>query len=445
MKFIFKTLLNIIVVSIVMTIILPTISNAQESEFHRKTIHIIELQEAGEFEQVLKLSSKDFQEKADEKMLKDIWREIQQQYGNLYEFGEYTYNESENAHTIIQVLRFENKEIAAKLVFNDESEIIGYFIQAAPTKDFSPAPLYTDNELFEEKEIIIESGDIELPGKITIPLEGENFPLVILVHGSGPNDMDETIGPNKIFRDIAWGLSSNGIAVLRYDKRTLNHFNSIDNNCFTLKEKVENDVHSAIEMALNIENINTDKIFILGHSLGGLAAPRIAKHNDNVSGIILMAVNSRKLYDLIEDQYDYLFSMQEATQEVKDNIKFMKEKLQIVREGDFDESTSSADLPLWNVCFWLDINDYDHVKTAAEIKQAVLILQGERDYQVPMREFYGWRSGLSKKENASFKWYPGLNHLFMPGVGKPNPQEYLNMGNVNEVVIKDIVKWLNQQ
>ncbi|MDZ7606573.1 MAG: hypothetical protein U5K79_13515 [Cyclobacteriaceae bacterium] len=55
---------------------------------------------------------------------------------------------------------------------------------------------------------------------MTLPKGKNSFPIVLFVHGSGPNDRDETIGPNKPFRDIAYGLAEKGIASLRYDKRT---------------------------------------------------------------------------------------------------------------------------------------------------------------------------------------------------------------------------------
>lgn len=417
---------------------------SQEMDFQRKTHYIIELQEKGDFNKIIKLGSDEFREKVNAKQLQEIWESLQKELGTYTDLGEYTYNKTEEWYLITQILKFENKPLALKITFNYDGEITGYFYQPAPPEEMAPPPEYSNANLFEEKDMEIEAGDIKLPAKLTIPKEGDDFPLVILVHGSGPNDMDQTIGPNKIFRDIAWGLSSNGIAVIRYDKRTYLNSGTLDHSCYTLKEKVENDVHDVISAAKSIERIDYNKIIILGHSLGGLAAPRIAENNDDVSGLILMGVNSNKIHDVIERQYDYLLSIQTPTEELEDHINYMKEKIQIIREQEFDKQTPASDLVFWNACFWLDIINYEHVEVAANLKQPIIVLQGERDYQIPMREFYGWRSGLSSKNNVSFKWYPGLNHLFIHGTGEPNPEEYSKPGNVHEDVIKDIVKWIDK-
>ena len=74
---------------------------------------------------------------------------------------------------------------------------------------------------------------------------------VVLVHDSGPNDRDESIGPNKIFRDIAWGLASQGISVLRYDKRTLKHVKQLTPELIaemTVKEEVIEDALLALKL-----------------------------------------------------------------------------------------------------------------------------------------------------------------------------------------------------
>src|SRR5437868_1155092 len=76
-----------------------------------------------------------------------------------------------------------------------------------------------NRDTFDEREVTVGKGEWELPGTLGLPKGSGPFPAVVLVQGSGPQDRDETMGVNKPFQDIAWGLASNGIAVLRYDKR----------------------------------------------------------------------------------------------------------------------------------------------------------------------------------------------------------------------------------
>ena len=142
-----------------------------------------------------------------------------------------------------------------------------------------------------------------LPGLLTIPRNTTSFPIVILVHGSGPNDRDETIGPNKPLRDLAFGLASFGIASIRYDKRTLVYGEKIvsEGLKINLETEVLIDVTSAIRLAKSIDGVRD--IYIIGHSLGSMLSPKIASENNDVAGIVMMAGNARPLEDLIIEQY----------------------------------------------------------------------------------------------------------------------------------------------
>ncbi len=92
--------------------------------------------------------------------------------------------------------------------------------------------------------------------------------------------------------------------------------------------------------------------------------------------------------------------------------------------------------------FWRYLRDYDVVGTAAKLRMPVLILQGERDYQVTLEDFAGWKKGLAGRGNVTFKSYPALNHLFMTGKGKARPEEYEAPGHVAREVVDDIAAWV---
>lgn len=127
-----------------------------------------------------------------------------------------------------------------------------------------------------------------LPGTLSLPDKSGPFPVVLLIQGSGRHDRDQTIGPNKPFRDLAWGFAKNGIAVLRYDKRTKVYPNYKYKND-TLQEWIIDDVLAAISLLNTIPEINKEQIFLLGHSLGGYLIPRIALQAPNLKGFIVMA------------------------------------------------------------------------------------------------------------------------------------------------------------
>src|SRR2546425_10392277 len=81
-------------------------------------------------------------------------------------------------------------------------------------------PAYSKPDAFRESEVTVGADQWKLPGTLTVPTGSGPFTGIVLVHGSGPNDRDETIAATKVFKDLAEGLASRGVAVLRYEKRT---------------------------------------------------------------------------------------------------------------------------------------------------------------------------------------------------------------------------------
>lgn len=247
---------------------------------------------------------------------------------------------------------------------------------------------------------------------------------VALIHGSGPNDRDETLGENKPFRDLAWGLAQRGIAVLRFDKRTFTYgANCVERgDSMTLDREVVDDAVSAINLLRKTAGIDARRLFVLGHSLGAMAAPRIASQIEKkLAGIILMAGPARQLLDVAKDQIDFL----------------MATAADSVRQASFDDLVRQAPQSYWN-----SLASYNQVNTAASLRIPILLLQGERDYQVLPKELSIWRDGLNKKRNVVIKTYPKLNHLFMEGEGAPGPSEYQNPGHIPNYVLDDIASFV---
>lgn len=278
---------------------------------------------------------------------------------------------------------------------------------------------------------------------MTIPQNAPSYPIAVLVHGSGPNDRDETIGPNKPFRDLAFGLAEFGIASIRYDKRTLVYGKKIVSEGLeiNLETEVLIDVSSAIRLAKSIDGVSD--IYIIGHSLGAMLAPKIANENKAVAGIVLMAGNARPLQNLIVEQYSYLFSQDgigEQEEKALDDLKVQIDNLDKLNQEPFD---SSLNLPLnLQASYWKSLMDYNQVNEIKTVGARVLILQGERDYQVTMEDFNLWKKALKTHVNVDFKSYSKLNHLFLEGEGKSYPAEYQIESNIPPYVIKDISNWI---
>ncbi len=340
--------------------------------------------------------------------------------------------------------RFEKGMLTTKVVFNPKQEIGGLFFLKGDRR-YKPAP-YAQTNRFTCKEIQVGKAPWLLPGTLCLPKATGPHPGLVLVHGSGPNDRDESIGPNKPFRDLAEGLASRGVAVLRYDKRTKIHARKLNAATLTTKEESRDDALAAAALMAKQDQVNPKKIFILGHSLGGMLLPQILTEapKGHVAGGIVLAGTTRPFGELLLQQHRYLFSA-DGTIDDKEQTHLDMLQTQIKRYQHPKLSEAKPDGPLpynMSVAYALDLRGMDPVGTAAKLSQPLLILQGKRDYQVTMKDFSGWKQGLSKQKRITFKTYASLNHLFMPGKGKSLPAEYMIPGHVDPQVIEDIVVWM---
>lgn len=333
---------------------------------------------------------------------------------------------------------FEKYPIEARILVSTALRIQSFWCAPATTS----LPSYADSRLYTEEPGSFTSQGMELKGTLTIPKGKGPFKAVFMVHGSGPQDRDETMGPNKFFRDIAAGLASQGIAVFRYDKRRA--YPGISEADITVKEEVLDDALAAAAFLRADGRIKADGIYVLGHSLGAQFAPRIVQLDGKLAGFIVAAGPVRPFGETILRQSVYLAGLDGAVTEAeKAWIEVLKKQAALAEGPELKETTPAKDLPLGlNPKYLISLNRYKPVKTAAGLQIPMLILQGERDYQVTMDDFRLWEEGLTGRSNAAFKSYPGLNHLFMHGEGPGNPSEYSIPGHVDGTVIKDIADWL---
>ncbi len=329
---------------------------------------------------------------------------------------------------------------------NKAGQIAGLFARPSSASDtpWNPAP-YAKVGAFRAEEVTIGKGEWQLPGTLTVPNFAGKPAAIVLVHGSGPNDRDESIGPQKPFRDLAEGLSSRGITVLRYEKRTRYAAARLGTlKTFTVQEETVDDVLAAVEFLRTRPVVDPRRIFVLGHSLGGYLIPRIGRRDEKIAGLIALAGAARPFEDMLVDQYTYLASLAgnpPAALEQIERVRTQVARVKTLKEGD---KASPGDLPLdIPVSYWLDLKGYDPAREAGSLKQPMLVLQGERDYQVTMTDFGLWKDALKDRANVKFRSFPALNHLFLAGEGKSSPAEYSKApGHVAPEVIEEIAAWI---
>ena len=343
---------------------------------------------------------------------------------------------------------FEKLALDVKVVFDSERKVSGlFFTRAQVAADYSP-PAYAKPDLFREREVTFGADPWTLPATLALPAGTGPFPGVVLVHGSGPNDRDETVGANKPFKDLALGLATRGIAVLRYGKRTYAHRAKMSQlkDTLTVKEEVIDDVFAAVRLMKRHPAIDADRIFMVGHSLGGYIAPRIANRDRQVSsiaGYVMLAGNTRTTQELLWEQTNYIMTLDGSLSDSdKQQLEKLKTQLERIGDPELSNDTPSAELLGVPASYWLNLRGYNPAAVAAKLNQPMLILQGERDYQVTMKDYQGWKDALSTRENVVLKSYPKLNHLFIEGEGKSTPSEYQVAGHVAKEVVDDIAEWI---
>jgi uncharacterized protein len=213
----------------------------------------------------------------------------------------------------------------------------------------------------------------------------------------------------------------------------------------TVKEETIDDALAAVALLRKTPGIDTNRIFVLGHSLGATLIPRIAKGDSAIAGFIIMAGMTRPFEDVIVDQFSYIYSLDKMTPERQAQLDTIKAQAARVRSADLSVKTSASQLPLGMPAkYWLDLRDYKPAEMAREIARPMLIMQGGRDYQVTKVDFDGWKTSLAGRSDVEFKFYPEANHLFIDGKGKITPDDYGLAGHVSSTVINDIADWVNK-
>lgn len=340
------------------------------------------------------------------------------------------------------ILEYENNGLLVTFGFNTEQRLTTFYLNYQTIeKEEETSDLYT------EKDITVGSSQFPLNGILTMPANVKNPPIVVLVQGSGQNDMDETAGAvsNKPFEDIAKGLAEKGIASIRYNKRYYQYLDQMPET-MTIYDEILDDVALAIDYAAGVDGIDSNKIYVAGHSLGGMLAPKIANDNPEVAGIIVLAGSARQLQDIIYDQNEEVLVQDDTlTEEERTQyLAMIKENIDAAKNVTADQLAE----PMLGFTgyYWRALNEIDTKTIVTGLSIPMLFLQGSADFQVyPEKDFVLWKELLKGHDNASFIEYENLNHLFMPTTGARDVTDYNVKANVDDKVITDMAEWIKQK
>lgn len=424
--------------------ILAFSATAQKVDYKALSEKVLEQFNKKEFHEIYKEVDAVVMTKVDTAFIAKNWANVLRQNGKFVRKIKDESSVQGNFIIHTQLCKFEKKEVNFRLIWGENNKIKGFYFIPVDDRPKYKIPAYHNEAAASEKKILMTTDSYRIPGTLAIPNTPGKHPLVILVHGSGANDRDETVGPLKPFRDLSSGLTSQGIAVLRYEKRTrlfksrMNH----EASTYTVRQEVMEDVKKAIETAKNDSSIDPTQIYLCGHSFGGMMLPRLAKENPSVKGLIYLAPNARKLEDLFVAQAEYLAN--ELTDPIKknqyvDSVKSQRDRIKALNSKAVNDSSKIFESPS---SLWYELSSYDPIATAKSLDMPMLFIFGSRDYQVTSIDAELWLKAFKSNEKVTFKMYPKLNHFFVEGAGKSLPSEYEKPGNVDFGLITDIANWL---
>ncbi|MFD2442795.1 alpha/beta fold hydrolase [Bacillus sp. CGMCC 1.16607] len=425
----------------------------QKVEFDKLGDQFITYTKENKWDQVYGMLSANLQPSFTKEALPLIWASITTPYGKISDIKQS--NVSFNGvHTKVSYLfTTEKGPFELVVLFNHLGQIDDLNVKQVYPPNFFLNPSYNHPEKYTEKQVVVGEGAFALSGVLTVPKGEGPFPVVVLVHGSGPNDMDQTAYSFKSFRDLAVGLANQGVAVLRYDKRTNVHPLKVSTTPkFSIQEETVIDANLAVKALKSIPEVDSKNIFVVGHSQGAFALPLIVEgdKNHDIKGAIGIAGNASKFHELYLWQMEQILARMQAANAPAEHLKVQEASVQVLREQvalinnpSYSKDNPPANFQLGNPYWWYDLRDYQPAELAKKQDLPLLLLQAGKDVQVPVSEFQLWKDTLKDRKNVDYKLYPNMFHVLVDYAGQPDGQtEYMTPGNVSEELIADISTWV---
>jgi dienelactone hydrolase len=413
-------------------------------------VTVVDLAQAGRFAEMREMFAPPLRELVTVESLRAAWMGAVGVYGAVTSTGAPVSDPAAPTGVLVKVpVTFEHGQVTVVVAVSDAGWVAG--VQLAPadaaqtSAPWEPPP-YADPRTFDEQEVLVGDGPLAVPGTLSLPRDAGPGPAVVLLAGSGPQDRDETIGRNKPFKDLAWGLASRGVAVLRFDKVTYTHGRSVATDTgFTVVDEYLHHAVAAAHLLRRHPAVDATRVFVLGHSMGGTVAPRVAAAEPSIAGLVILAGGAQPLHWAVVRQFRHLASLDAATAAAYGPvIDTVTKQAKTVDSAELSPATPTSELPFGvPAAYWLDLRDHDPATVAAGLAKPMLILQGGRDYQATVPDDLArWRAALADHPDVTVRVYDADNHLFFPGTGPSGPTEYEPAQHLDPTVITDIGTWL---
>jgi fermentation-respiration switch protein FrsA (DUF1100 family) len=340
--------------------------------------------------------------------------------------------------------------VKAEVWADEQNQLLGVYFDQPDIEyldehfDLPQLRLATKQKLPSERPVSFPSDGRLLLGTLALPPEAQGkkgpFATVILVAGFGPMDRDETVGRCKPLRDIAIGLANQGIASLRYDKPTYSFRGKLQASRLTVNEETIDAAAAAVAFARTLPEVDSENVFLLGHSEGGELAAFIAQKARGLRGLVLLAAPGRTPEEFLPDQLAAGLRLRGTSPEkIDERVSALRQQLAGLRRST-DDSATVLNMPAG---FWRSLMDHDSLAALHQVNVPVLVLQGDRDAQVNRKDFE-LVSAAVPAEKLDREYFTGLDHIFAQAPEGGNGSEILIGSHVASQVIDRITGWLGK-
>jgi dienelactone hydrolase len=393
------------------------------------------------------LLSPDLGKKIDTAQLEVIWQGLQVAQGNLQKVGELVMRERNGQLYYYRQLDFVKSSVRLELQFNARWEITSLRLQPLSDEQLYLPPAYDHPEKYQEYSMRVRHDSIVLPAILTLPKDCKACAVVLLLHDMGPQDKDHSIGPTKMFRDLAVGLAAEGIASLRYDKRTFRYGPELmaDLRVLNFENEVIEDALAAIQLLRTVSEIDTQRISLIGLGFGGMLAGHLASRSPlPIRHVLAVGSSPRPLPDQLLDQYIQLLSAEMGFAAMQAAVQQLERQTQLAKSIKLSAHLPADSLPLQLPApYWQRLQKFDPLAGYWQTDAELWFVRGGNDYQSQAGDQEQWEMRLLGRSKVRFSTLPQLNHLLMPATDSISPTKaYQKQNNVDAAALKAISAWL---
>ena len=364
--------------------------------------------------------------------LSEEFDDIVKVYGQPVEFDSEEVQAIEretNAIVSVPVL-FESGWMDVTYTINSTSSVINFKITASDK---------LDENGYNETQYVYKTSNGEGKAVFTNTKGSEKTPLVILVHDQGYLDKNSTVGVRKVFRDLAYALADKGIASVRYDRTNLDN-DDIEDSIALMQEELL----AVYESCKNFEEIDNNRIYVLGYGVGGYLLPKLVERMD-IDGLIIASSPCMDLHQSIYEKQMYEVECEVTMSE--QNKKVRRKEIEASRdliETLVNPEDFYQDIFGYSSSFWIQLQSYDAIQTVENLNLPVLITQGSNDYEVSSNAYNQWQHGLKDSKLVSLKYYKNMDHLFTIRNSTSVPADCLSESTIADAFVNDISKFVQK-